>query len=201
MIIKNLIVKKCKELEIDTEFLNRYQNGFDCHGLWVKREEEKDLGLKNKKDIEKYGILNFVKACRKRVEKFSKIQAEQSIRLGYWMDWDNSYYTMDDNNIVHNWHLLKNYFKKGWFYKGKDTMPWCPRCGTASSKHDIATEGYKDVKHTTLFMQFPIKRHSDEYFLIFTTTPWTVPANVAIAVNEKIKETFWQFLSKLPSLL
>ena len=164
----------------------RYQNGFDCQGLWVEREEEKDLGLKNKKDIENYGILNFVKACRKRVEKFSKIQTEESIRLGYWMDWDNSYYTMDDNNILHNWHLLKNYFEKGWLYKGKDTVPWCPRCGTASSKHDIATEGYKDARHTALFMQFPIKGHPDEYFLIFTTTPWTVPANVAIAVNEKI---------------
>jgi isoleucyl-tRNA synthetase len=164
----------------------RYQNGFDCQGLWVEREEEKDLGLKDKKDIEKFGILRFVQACRKRVEKFSKIQSEQSIKLGYWMDWDNSYYTMSDNNILHNWHLLKAYFEKGWLYKGKDAVPWCPRCGTASSKHDIVTEGYKEVKHTALFMQFPVKGKSDEYFLIFTTTPWTVPANVAIAVNEKI---------------
>ncbi|MBU0957321.1 MAG: class I tRNA ligase family protein [Nanoarchaeota archaeon] len=164
----------------------RYQNGFDCQGLWVEREEEKDLGLKDKKAIEEYGILNFVKACRKRVEKFSKIQTEQSIKLGMWMDWDNSYYTMSDGNQLHNWMLLKKYFDNGWLYKGKDAVPWCGRCGTASSKHDIVTEGYIDVTHKALFMQFPLKNNPDEYFLIFTTTPWTVPANVAIAVNEKI---------------
>ncbi|MEK6926363.1 MAG: isoleucine--tRNA ligase [Nanoarchaeota archaeon] len=167
-------------------FETKYQNGFDCQGLWVEREEEKDLGLKSKKDIENYGILKFVQACRKRVEKFSKIQRDQSIRLGQWMDWDNSYYTMTDNNNLHNWHLIRFYYDKGWLYKGKDSVPWCWRCGTASSKHDIVTEGYKEVSHTALFMQFPAKEKSDEYFLIFTTTPWTVPANVAIAVNENI---------------
>ena len=164
----------------------RYQNGFDCQGLWVEREEEKSLGLKNKQDIEKFGILNFVKSCRKRVEKYSKVQAEQSIRLGYWMDWDNSYYTMSDTNQLHNWFLLKKYFDNKWLYKGNDVVPWCPRCGTASSKHDIATEGYKEVTHTALFMQFPVKGKDNEYFLIFTTTPWTVPANVVIAVNKDL---------------
>jgi len=121
----------------------RYQNGFDCQGLWVEREEEKSLGLKNKEDIEKFGILNFVNACKKRVEKFSKVQTDQSIKLGYWMDWDNSYYTMSNQNNLHNWHLIKTYFEKGWLYKGKDAVPWCWRCGTASSKHDISTEGLK----------------------------------------------------------
>ncbi len=164
----------------------RFQNGFDCQGLWVEREEEKDLGLKNKRDIEKFGILNFVNACRKRVERFSKIQTEQSIKLGYWMDWDNSYYTMTDNNNLHNWFLLKTYHNKGWLYKGKDVVPWCWRCGTASSKHDIITEGYKEVTHSALFMQFPIINRNNEYFIIFTTTPWTIPANVAIAVNKDI---------------
>jgi isoleucyl-tRNA synthetase len=167
-------------------FDQRFQNGFDCQGLWVEREEEKDLGLKNKADIEKFGILNFVTSCRKRVEKFSKIQAEQSIRLGYWMDWENSYYTMTDNNNLHNWFLIKTYFDKKWLYKGKDAVPWCWRCGTASSKHDIVTEGYKEVTHSALFMRFPVKGKKNEYFLIFTTTPWTVPANVAIAVNKDI---------------
>src|SRR3989344_1450551 len=167
-------------------YYQRFQNGFDCQGLWVEREEEKDLGLKDKKDIEKFGILNFVNACKKRVQKFSKIQAEQSIRLGYWMDWDNSYYTMSDENNLHNWFLLKTYYEKGWLYKGKDAVPWCWRCGTASSKHDIATEGYKEVTHKGLFMRFPLKANQNEYFLIFTTTPWTVPANVAIAVNPKL---------------
>jgi isoleucyl-tRNA synthetase len=167
-------------------FDQRFQNGFDCQGLWVEREEEKELGLKNKSDIEKFGILNFVNCCKKRVEKFSKVQTQQSIRLGYWMDWDNSYYTMSDTNQLHNWFLIKKYHENGWLYKGKDAVPWCPRCGTASSKQDIITEGYKEVTHPALFMQFPIKGKPNEYFIIFTTTPWTVPANVAIAVNENI---------------
>lgn len=165
----------------------RYQNGFDCQGLWIEREEEKDLGFKNKADIEKFGILKFVEKCKARVERFAKLITEDSIRLGQWMDWDNSYYTNTDNNILHNWFLLKEYYKKGWLYKGKDAIPWCPRCGTASSKHDIITEGYKETKHNALFMRFPVKGEKDEYFLIFTTTPWTVPANVAIAVNSKLK--------------
>jgi len=164
----------------------RYQNGFDSQGLWVEREEEKSLGLKNKEDIENFGILNFVKACRKRVEKFSKIQRDESIRLGQWMDWENSYYTMSDNNTLHNWHLLKVYSNKKWLYKGKDAVPWCWRCGTASSKHDIITGGYKEVTHTALFMQFPLKGSKNEYFLVFTTTPWTIPADVALALNPKI---------------
>ena len=186
----------------------RYQNGFDCQGLWIEREEEKELGLKNKEDIEKYGILNFVNACKKRVEKFSRIQTEQSIRLGYWMDWKNSYYTMSDDNNLHNWMLLKTYFKNGWLYKGEDVVPWCWRCGTASSKHDIITEGYREVIHKSLFMKFPLKNKSKEYFLIFTTTPWTVPANVAIAVNENLtyikvkqgEEFFWLAESRVGEL-
>lgn len=164
----------------------RFQNGFDCQGLWVEREEEKDLGLKDKKDIERFGILKFVQACKRRVEKFSKIQTEQSKKLGQWMDWNNSYYTMSDSNNLHNWLLIKTYHDKGWLYKGKDAVPWCWRCGTASSKHDIVTEGYREVTHSALFMQFPVKGKKNEYFLIFTTTPWTVPANVAIAVNKEI---------------
>ncbi|MEK6926976.1 MAG: isoleucine--tRNA ligase [Nanoarchaeota archaeon] len=167
-------------------FDQRYQNGFDCQGLWVEREEEKELGLKNKEDIERFGILKFVESCKKRVEKYSKIQKEQSVRLGQWMDWENSYYTMTNNNNLHNWFLLKKYFEDGRLFKGKDAVPWCWRCGTASSKHDIATEGYKEVTHTALFMQFPLKTNPNEYFLIFTTTAWTVPANVAIAVNPNI---------------
>ena len=189
-------------------FDQRFQNGFDCQGLWVEREEEKELGLKNKQDIEKFGILNFVKSCRKRVEKFSKIQTQQSIRLGQWMDWDNSYYTMTDDNNLHNWYLLKKYYEKKWLYKGKDAVPWCWRCGTASSKHDIVTEGYLEVTHKALFMQFPIKDKKNEYFLIFTTTPWTVPANVAIAVNEKLNyvkvknngKKYWLVKSRLNEL-
>jgi isoleucyl-tRNA synthetase len=163
----------------------RYQNGFDSQGLWVEREEEKELGLKNKEDIEKFGILNFVKSCRKRVEKFSKIQTEQSIRLGMWMDWKNSYYTMTDKNNLHNWFLLKKYFDKGLLYKGHDVVPWCSRCGTASSKHDIVTEGYKEIVHDSVYVEYPIKERENEFLLVWTTTPWTLPGNVAVAVDSK----------------
>jgi isoleucyl-tRNA synthetase len=164
-------------------FEQRFQNGFDCQGLWVEREEEKDLGLKNKTDIEKFGILNFVNACKKRVEKFSSIQTEQSIRLGMWMDWNNSYYTNTDNNNLHNWFLLKKYFEKGWLYKGHDVVPWCARCGTASSKHDIITEGYKEITHDSVYIAYQIRGRKNEYLLVWTTTPWTLPGNVAIAVD------------------
>ena len=167
-------------------FQTRYQNGFDCQGLWIEREEEKELGLNSKEDIEKFGIKKFVEACKARVEKFSKVQTQQSIKLGMWMDWDNSYYTNTDDNNLHNWFLLKKYFEKGLLYKGHDVVPWCWRCGTASSKHDIITEGYKEVTHKALFMRFPVKGKKNEFFLIFTTTPWTVPANVVIAANEKV---------------
>jgi len=167
-------------------FDQRFQNGFDAQGLWIEREEEKDLGLKTKEDIEKYGIEKYVDACKARVQRFAKLITADSIRLGQWMDWDNSYFTNTDENNLHNWFLLKKYFEKGWLYKGKDAVPWCPRCGTASSKHDIITEGYKEVTHVALFMRFPVKGKKDEYFLIFTTTPWTVPANVALAVNSKL---------------
>ncbi len=187
----------------------RYQNGFDCQGLWIEREEEKDLDFKSKDDIEKYGVLKFVERCKVRVEKFAKLITEDSIRLGQWMDWDNSYYTNTDENNLHNWFLLKEYHKKGWLYKGKDAVPWCPRCGTASSKHDIVTAGYKEVKHTALFMRFPIKGKKDEFFLIFTTTPWTVPANVAIAVNPKLTYTkvehegkkYWMVKSQVENVI
>ena len=168
-------------------FEERRQNGFDCQGLWIEREVEKEKGFKSKEDIEKFGILNFVNECKKRVEKFSKLIEEDSIRLGMWMDWKNSYYTHTDNNNLHNWLLLKEYHKKGRIFKGKDVVPWCPRCGTASSKHDILTEGYIEVTHTAIFMLFPLKEKKNEYLLIFTTTPWTIPANVAAAVNKDLE--------------
>ena len=104
-------------------FDQRFQNGFDSQGLWVEREEEKALNLKDKKDIETFGVEKFVQACKRRVEKFSKVQIDQSLRLGYWMDWEHSYYTNSDTNNLHNWHLIKLYHEKGWLFKGKDVVP------------------------------------------------------------------------------
>jgi len=164
-------------------FDERFQNGFDCQGLWVEVEVEKELGFKNKKDIERYGIENFVQKCKERVLKYSKIQTEQSIRLGQWMDWENSYYTMSDENNYAIWHFLKKCKELGLLYKGKDVVPWCPRCGTAISQHEILTEEYKEITHKSVFLKIPLSEDSNTFFLVWTTTPWTLPANVALAVH------------------
>lgn len=161
----------------------RFQNGFDCQGLWVEVEVEKEKGFKTKKDIEKYGIEKFVKDCKARVRKYSKIQTEQSIRLGQWMDWENSYYTMSDENNYAIWYFLKKCWEMGLLYKGKDVVPWCPRCGTAISQHEILTEEYKEITHKAIYFKLPVLGSKNSYFLVWTTTPWTLPANVAIAVN------------------
>ena len=161
----------------------RYQNGFDCQGLWVEVEVEKALGFKSKRDIESYGIEKFVQKCKDRVIKYSKIQSEQSIRLGYWMDWDNSYYTMSDENNYTIWAFLKKCYDRGWIYKGHDVMPWCSRCGTALSEHEIATEGYKEIEHTSIYIRFPLKDRPNEYLMVWTTTPWTLTSNVLAAVH------------------
>ncbi len=164
----------------------RYQNGFDCQGLWLEVETEKDLGFNSKKDIENFGLDKFSKACRNRVEKFSKVQTEQSIRLGQWMDWGNDYYTMDDKNIEAIWFFLKKCYSKGWLYKGKRSLPWCIRCGTSSSKHEMSDEGYTEIVHPSIYVKAKIKNRKNEYLLIWTTTEWTLSSNVAAAVNPDI---------------
>ncbi|OYD17110.1 isoleucine--tRNA ligase [candidate division WOR-3 bacterium JGI_Cruoil_03_51_56] len=161
----------------------RFQNGFDCQGLWVEVEVEKELGFKSKRDIEKFGIDSFVQKCKERVLKYSKIQTEQSVRLGQWMDWENSYYTMSDENNYSIWHFLKKCHERGLIYEGTDVMPWCPRCGTAISDMEIATEGYQELTHKAVFLRFPLRGHPNEYLLVWTTTPWTLTSNVAVAVH------------------
>ena len=170
-------------------FDERYQNGFDCQGLWVEVEVEKELGFKNKKDIEIYGIDKFVEKCKERVRKYSAIQTQQSIRLGQWMDWENSYYTMSDENNYAIWHFLKKCWQDGYLYKGRDTVPWCPRCGTAISQHEILTEEYKEITHKAIYFKLPIIEGElkGKKFLVWTTTPWTIPANVALIVNPEFE--------------
>ncbi len=164
-------------------FRTRYQNGFDCQGLWVEVEVEKEEGFKSKRDIEHYGIEKFVEKCKERVRKYSAIQTAQSIRLGYWMDWGNSYYTMSDENNYTIWHFLKKCHEKGWIYKGHDVMPWCIRCGAALSEHEIATEGYKELTHLGVTVKFPLLGRDKESLLVWTTTPWTLTSNTASAVH------------------
>lgn len=194
-------------------YAQRFQNGFDCQGLWVEVEVEKELGIRNKKDIEnlvpgdkKASIEKFVRLCKERVLKFSKIQTEQSKRLAYFMDWENSYFTMSDENNYMIWHFLKVAHEKGWIYKGMDNVPWCPRCETAISQHEMLTEDYKEVTHESVFVKFPIINlpHAIKSFdksadvnqnlnlLVWTTTPWTIPANTAIGVNAKFEYEVWQ---------
>lgn len=177
----------------------RFQNGFDCQGLWVEVEVEKELGLKSKRDIEnlipgdkKASVAKFVQLCKDRVIKFSKVQTEQSKRLGYFVDWDHSYFTMSDENNYMIWHFLKICHENGWIYKGHETVPWCPRCQTAISQHEMLTEDYKEVVHQAVYLEFEIrnskfeKNGTKEYLLVWTTTPWTIPANIAVAVDAEI---------------
>jgi isoleucyl-tRNA synthetase len=160
----------------------RYQNGFDCQGLWVEVEVEKEHKFESKKDIEKFGIGKFVNECKARAEKFSHIQAEQSKRLGYWMDWDNSYYTMSSENNYAIWAFLKKCNEQGYIYKGSDVMPWCARCGTGISQMEM-NEGYHQTEHLSVFVRFKIRERENEYLLVWTTTPWTLTSNVAAAVK------------------
>jgi len=206
----------------------RYQNGFDCQGLWIEVEVERELDFKSKRDIEAYGITEFVKRCKQRALRFAAIQVEQSIRLGYWMDWDDpqllrklvdrlerqeeavtvqgpegpvsdtaehivgrlgtpqlggSYFTFSDENNYTIWAVLKKCHERGWIYKGRDVMPWCPRCSTALSQHEIVTEGYRELTHPGLTLKFPLRGRPGEALLVWTTTPWTLTSNVAAAVH------------------
>ena len=160
----------------------RYQNGFDCQGLWVEVEVEKELGFQSKREVEEHGIEKFVNLCKSRVEKYSKIQTEQSKRLGYWMDWDNSYYTMSDENNYTIWSFLKKLFNQGKVYRGTDIVPWSGRSGTSYSQMEII-EGRKLVAHRSVFVKFPLLERKNENLLVWTTTPWTLTSNVSAAVN------------------
>ena len=223
----------------------RYQNGFDCQGLWVEVNVEKDLGFTNKRDIEAYGIADFVSLCKQRVLTYAARQTEQSIRLGMWMDWNDpvelrrlrdllaedptqqvtikgaagepvtdtaenlvgrlgmpelggSYFTFSNENNYLIWSFIAECHRRGWLYKGHDTMPWCARCGTGISQHEM-TEGYADREDPGLTVKFPLLDRPGEALLIWTTTPWTLTSNVAAAVGENLRyvkvrqgdETFW----------
>ena len=164
-------------------YKQRYQNGFDCQGLWVEVEVEKELGFKSKLDIEAFGIAEFVQLCKERVFKFARRMTEQSIRLGYWMDWGNDYYTLSDENNYTIWFFLKKCYERGLIYKGHDVMTWCPRCATGISNMETLSENYQETSHLSLYVRFPLVNRPGEYLLVWTTTPWTLAANVAAAVH------------------
>lgn len=156
--------------------------GWDTHGLPVELEIEKKLGLDGKQDIEKYGIEPFIKECKQSVWKYTDEWKKMSDRLGYWVDMEHPYVTYDDNYIESVWWALKTIAEKGLLYKGYKIVPYCPRCGTALSSHEVA-QGYKDVKEKSVYVKFKIKGKDNAYFLVWTTTPWTLPSNVALCMN------------------
>jgi isoleucyl-tRNA synthetase len=213
-------------------YRTRYQNGFDCQGLWVEVEVEKELDFQSKQDIEDYGIARFVHKCKERVLRYAAMQTEQSIRLGYWMDWNDtdvlrdlaeklmddpgqtitvdgpqgpvtdtveqivarlgmpeiggSYFTFATENNMMIWTFLKRCWERGWVYRGHDVMPWCPRCATAISQHEIVTEGYQEMTHPSVTLRFPLRDRPGENLLVWTTTPWTLTSNVAAAVGPEL---------------
>ena len=210
----------------------RYQNGFDCQGLWVEVNVERELGFTSKRDIEDHGIAEFVSLCKQRVLTFAARQTEQSIRLGMWMDWNDpdelrrlrdllaaapaatatidgpegpvtdtvemlvgrlgmpeiggSYFTFSNENNDLIWGFLAECHRRGWLYKGHDTMPWCARCGTGISQMEM-NEGYAERDDPGLTVAFPLRDRPGESLLVWTTTPWTLTSNVAAAVGPAMR--------------
>lgn len=156
--------------------------GWDTHGLPVELEVEKSLGIDGKQEIEAYGIEPFIKKCKESVWKYKGEWERMSDRVGYWVDMDHPYITYDNNYIESVWWSLKEIDKKGLLYRGFKIVPYCPRCGTALSSHEVA-QGYKDVKEKSAYVKFALKSQQNTYFLAWTTTPWTLPSNVALCMN------------------
>ncbi len=156
--------------------------GWDTHGLPVELEVEKQLGLDGKEQIEAYGVEPFIKKCKESVWKYKGEWEEMSDRVGFWADMEDPYITYDNNYIESEWWALKRIYEKGLLYKGHKVVPYCPRCGTALSSHEVA-QGYKDVKDTSAIAKFKVKGEDNTYILAWTTTPWTLPSNVSLCVN------------------
>jgi len=157
--------------------------GWDTHGLPVELEIEKKLGITGKPGIEAYGVEKFVKECKNSVFSYVEMWREMSERVGYWIDMENPYVTYHNDYIESVWWALKQMWDKDLLYKGHKVMPYCPRCGTSLSSHEVA-QGYKDVKEMSAYVKFKVKGE-DKFILVWTTTPWTLPSNVALAVNKK----------------
>ena len=159
--------------------------GWDTHGLPVELEVEKELGLDGKEQIEQYGVIPFIQKCKESVWKYKGEWEVMSDRMGFWADMDNPYITYDNDYIESEWWALKAIYEKGLLYKGHKIVPYCPRCGTALSSHEVA-QGYKEVKETSATVRFRVPDEENTYFLAWTTTPWTLPSNVSLCVNPNV---------------
>jgi isoleucyl-tRNA synthetase len=165
-------------------FDQRYQNGFDCQGLWIEVGVERQLGLNSKREIEEFGLEEFAHRCREVVVRSSQELTRGSKRLGQWMDWGNDYFTFSDTNIEYIWRFLKIVHERGWLYVGHRSTEWCPRCGTSLSQHELSQSGvYQEKSDPSLYVRFPLLDRKGESVVVWTTTPWTLPANVAAAVH------------------
>ncbi len=169
--------------------------GWDTHGLPVELEVEKFLGLDGKEQIEEYGVEPFISHCKESVWKYKGMWEDFSGTVGFWADMENPYVTYENNYIESEWWALKQIWEKKLLYKGFKIVPYCPRCGTPLSSHEVA-QGYKDIKEKSAIAKFRVKGAEGEYILAWTTTPWTLPSNVALCVNPveayvkiKVKET------------
>ena len=160
----------------------RYQNGFDCQGLWIEVGVERQLGLNSKREIEEFGLAEFARRCREVVVQSSRALTEGSIRLGQWMNWGDDYFTFSDTNIEYIWRFLRAVHERGWLYLGHRSTEWCPRCGTSISAHELVGS-YVDRADPSLYVRLPLLDRQGEALVIWTTTPWTLPANVAAAVQ------------------
>ena len=180
------------ETRVIKDLIPRYQTmkgksvlrkaGWDTHGLPVELEVEKALGLDGKPQIEQYGIEPFIGECKKSVWKYLHEWEKMSEKVGYWVDMEHPYITYENYYIESEWWSLKQIFEKGLLYQGHKIVPYCPRCGTALSSHEVA-QGYKNVKETSAFVRFAVKGEENTYLLAWTTTPWTLPSNLALCVN------------------
>ena len=158
--------------------------GWDTHGLPVEIEVEKQLGMSGKQDIEKYGIKEFNEKCRESVFTYESMWRDMTKRMGYLIDLDHPYITLDNDYVETLWWIIKEFFKAGMIYEGHKILPYCPRCGTGLASHEVA-QGYKEVKVTTITAKFK-RKDADEYFLAWTTTPWTLASNVSLTVGPDV---------------
>lgn len=167
----------------------RRKGGWDTHGLAVEIQTEKKLGLNSKKAIEEYGIAKFNHECKESVWEYLDVWNKFTKRIGFWVDQDSPYVTYENNYIESVWNVVKKVNDQGLFYKDYKVVPWCPRCGTALSTHELA-QGYEDVKDLSIYVKFKVKGQENTYILAWTTTPWTLPGNVALAVGKDIDYRF-----------
>lgn len=166
-------------------FYSERKGGWDCHGLPVELEVEKKVGITGKPQIEEFGVEKFCKLCRESVFEYVNEWEKLTKRIGFWVDIKNSYETMSNSYIESGWWILKEIWQKGWLYEDYKVVPYCSRCGTSLSSHELAL-GYKDdTKDPSLFVKFKVKNKTNTYLLAWTTTPWTLPGNLALAVDSK----------------